>query len=60
MVKQVLLLGENYQDDISGFTIANSSLVNNIMERFIPFSVHHLSGESDSNPLKDLYEILYH
>jgi ferredoxin/flavodoxin len=43
VTKKTIIHQENYQDDISGVTFSRFGLFNYILERFIPFMVHHVA-----------------
>ncbi|MBY9007378.1 MAG: EFR1 family ferrodoxin [Candidatus Lokiarchaeota archaeon] len=44
LIKKTIIHQENYQDDINGVTFSNSAPLNYILERLIPFAVHHIAG----------------
>ncbi len=43
VIKNTVIHHENYQDDISGLTFSRFGLLNNMLERFIPFLVHYIA-----------------
>jgi ferredoxin/flavodoxin len=43
VIKKTIIHQENYRDDISGATFSRFALFNYILERLIPFMVHHVA-----------------
>lgn len=45
VIKKTIIHQENFQDDISGVTFSRFGLLNYILERLIPFMVHHIAAK---------------